>query len=151
MPFYPFVKFNWDTLSNLICHLKKALLPKSIKIIDLWYLSKGLCIWKRGHAGIRATRLSWTDLLRVYMRWGKLLQLWKNPVLYTLISLWPVHILAWLSFVPPALPSYKQIPLPSLFISLIDFHGLVTSTGPKSEYACEIDFVTSLYSWTLSP
>ena len=37
MPFYPIIvpKFNWDTLSNLIGHLKKALLPKSVKIIDL--------------------------------------------------------------------------------------------------------------------
>ena len=99
-----------------ICHLKKALLPKSIKIIDLWYLSKGLCIWRQGHAGTRATHLPRTDLLRVYMRQGKLLQLWKNHVLYTLISLWPVHIIAWLSFVPPALPSYKQIPLPYSFL-----------------------------------
>ena len=39
----------------------------------------------------------------------------------------------------------------SSIISLIDFHGLVTSTDPKSGYTCAIDFLTSLYSWTLSP
>ena len=42
MPFYPILilKFNWDTLSNLIGHLKKALLPKSVQIVDLWYFCK---------------------------------------------------------------------------------------------------------------
>ena len=37
---FSFLKFNWDTLSNLIGHLKKALLPKSVKIVDLWYFCK---------------------------------------------------------------------------------------------------------------
>ena len=59
---FPFLKFNWDTFSNIIGHLKKALLPKSVKLIELWYFCENEdCFNPIRPGGAGAQRPGWPN------------------------------------------------------------------------------------------